>query len=87
MRNLSMKKFGTPIAAGPGVASETVGLLGAGVPFERVRGRAGRGVVFFGAGGASTRWSPRSLSESHPEVEVEVLSFLLELDASRQPSA
>jgi hypothetical protein len=50
-----MKKFGTPIAAAPGVASETLGLLDVGVPFERVRGRAGRGVVFFGAGGASTR--------------------------------
>ena len=30
MRNLSMKKFGTPTAAGPGWASEKVGLLGAG---------------------------------------------------------
>src|SRR3954471_13251209 len=30
MRNLSMKKFGTPTGAGPGVASEKVGLLGVG---------------------------------------------------------
>ena len=27
-----MKKFGTPIAAGPGVASENVGLAGVGAP-------------------------------------------------------
>ena len=49
-----MKKFGTPIAAAPGVASESVGLLGAGVPFERVRGRVGTVGVF----GAVTLWSP-----------------------------
>src|SRR5919202_483003 len=30
MRNLSMKKFGTPTGAGPGWASEKFGLLGAG---------------------------------------------------------
>jgi hypothetical protein len=34
MRNLSMKKFGTPICAGPGVASEKVGFDGAGEPSE-----------------------------------------------------
>ena len=34
-----MKKFGTPIWAGPGWASEKVGLLGDGVPFEFVVGR------------------------------------------------
>src|SRR5215213_3297541 len=32
MRNLSMKKFGTPIGAAPGVASEKVGLLSVGAP-------------------------------------------------------
>ena len=32
MRNLSMKKFGTPIGAGPGSASESVGLLTVGWP-------------------------------------------------------
>src|SRR3954447_13588653 len=32
MRNLSMKKFGTPIGAGPGRASEKVGLAGVGTP-------------------------------------------------------
>ena len=32
MRNFSMKKFGTPMRAGPGVASETVGLSSVGEP-------------------------------------------------------
>src|SRR4051794_30083997 len=32
MRNLSMKKFGTPIVAGPGWASEKLGLSTVGVP-------------------------------------------------------
>src|SRR6476661_5925122 len=32
MRNLSMKKFGTPIGAAPGVASEKVGFSIVGVP-------------------------------------------------------
>ena len=32
MRNLSMKKFGTPIGAGPGSASESVGLPSVGWP-------------------------------------------------------
>src|SRR6476469_6330777 len=32
MRNLSMKKFGTPIGAAPGVLSEKVGLLSEGEP-------------------------------------------------------
>src|SRR3954454_23069611 len=32
IRNLSMKKFGTPIGAGPGRASEKVGLAGVGTP-------------------------------------------------------
>src|SRR3954447_7192033 len=32
MRNFSMKKFGTPGSAGPGVATERVGSLGVGVP-------------------------------------------------------
>ena len=32
MRNFSMKKFGTPIAAAPGCAREKVGLLGVGDP-------------------------------------------------------
>ena len=32
MRNLSMKKFGTPMRAGPGVDSEKVGLAGVGEP-------------------------------------------------------
>ena len=35
-----MKKFGTPIASGPGVASEKLGFVGAGAPV---------GVVSFGA--------------------------------------
>src|SRR5436189_3493979 len=32
MRNFSMKKFGTPIGAGPGVAEEKLGFCGVGVP-------------------------------------------------------
>ena len=32
MRNFSMKKFGTPIGAGPRSAIETVGLSSVGVP-------------------------------------------------------
>ncbi len=35
MRNLSMKKFGTPIGAGPGSASEKPGLSGVGWPSTR----------------------------------------------------
>jgi hypothetical protein len=34
MRNFSMKKFGTPIAAGPGMASEKPGLDGVGMPLS-----------------------------------------------------
>src|ERR1700748_1182099 len=37
MRNLSMKKLGTPIGAGPGRASESVGLPRVGVPSGWVR--------------------------------------------------
>src|SRR3954463_8975602 len=85
IRNLSMKKFGTPTAAGPTVASETVGLLGVGVPFERVRGRVGSGAGF-GAGGASTRCPPRSLFEPHPTLEVEPLLIVLDAFELRQPS-
>jgi hypothetical protein len=31
-----MKKFGTPIGAGPGVASAKLGFVGAGAPFDWV---------------------------------------------------
>jgi len=43
IRNWSMKKFGTPIGAGPGVASEKVGFSGVGTPPAPVGplGRAG----------------------------------------------
>ena len=51
MRNLSMKKFGTPIGAGPTVASEYPGFAGVGTPsgswsrgVSRRRGRAAVGV-------------------------------------------
>ena len=40
-----MKKFGTPIGAGPTVASEKLGLVGAGAPVE---------VVSFGASTLTT---------------------------------
>src|SRR4051812_42638890 len=80
-----MKKFGTPTGAGPTVASETGGLLGVGVPFERGGGRGGSGARL-GAGGASTRCSPRRCFESHPLLEVESLPFLLEAFELRQSS-
>ena len=50
MRNLSMKKFGTPTRAAPTVASEKFGLVGAGDPSEWVRTGAwttGVGIVRF----------------------------------------
>src|SRR4051812_9333587 len=47
MRNFSMKKFGTPGSAGPGVATERVGSLGVGVPsgLRRAGGAAGVAVA------------------------------------------
>jgi hypothetical protein len=65
MRNLSMKKFGTPTRAGPGVASEKVGFEGAGEP---------SGLESFGAGttvGASVGFGFGAAEQSRPEVEVE----------------
>src|SRR3954462_13812123 len=41
MRNLSMKKFGTPIGAAPGVAREKLGFAGVGTPSGRRTGRRG----------------------------------------------
>src|SRR3954451_13543901 len=63
MRNLSMKKFGTPPFAGPGGANEQVGFVGAGEPLALVSFGAGTGVTT-GAGADGTL--------RHPEVEVEV---------------
>src|SRR3954451_18597001 len=68
MRNLSMKKFGTPIRAGPGMASEKVGFEGAGEP---------SGLLSFGAGttvGGSVVGG--AVEQSRPEVEVEGLPLL-----------
>src|SRR3954452_3697751 len=45
MRNFSMKKFGTPIGAGPGTATESVGLVGVGTPCA-VRSLAARSFAF-----------------------------------------
>src|SRR3954453_305190 len=70
MRNLSMKKFGTPIRAGPGVASEKVGFVGAGEPSVLFRRGVGTttggdfGVAGFGA-----------TEQFRPEVEVECPAF------------
>src|SRR3954452_15795709 len=61
MRNFSMKKFGTPIAAGPGWASEKDGLEAVGVP-SGVRALASR----------SWRWAPRSSTVLAPS---RVLAF------------
>src|SRR3954462_15370335 len=60
-----MKKFGTPMWAGPGVASEKLGLVGAGEP---------SGLLSAGAGGiaASFVGAVESLAHSRPEVEVEL---------------
>ena len=55
MRNFSMKKFGTPIAAGPGWASEKLGLSTVGAP-SGVRALAVR----------SSRWAPRSSTRLAP---------------------
>jgi hypothetical protein len=47
-----MKKFGTPIGAGPGSASEKVGLVGWGAPVEERSVEAGcclRGLATFPA--------------------------------------
>ncbi len=57
-----MKKFGTPIFAGPGVASEKLGFEGAGLPSTFVSfGTWTVGVSDFG-----------SSTLTHPEAEVEV---------------
>src|SRR6478752_6785354 len=40
MRNLSMKKLGTPIGAGPGSASERLGFVSAGLPSALVSASA-----------------------------------------------
>src|SRR3954471_164076 len=55
MRNFSMKKFGTPIAAGPGWAREKEGSAVVGVP-SGVRAFASR----------SWRWAPRSSTRLAP---------------------
>src|SRR3954447_80649 len=88
MRNLSMKKFGTPMRAGPGCASVKPGLAGAGLPSAWVTGAGATTAVVrsFGAAAlraAAVRRAPalrrsaaRSLLtrfESHREAEVEAL--------------
>ena len=45
MRNLSMKKFGTPIGAAPGIASEKLGLPSVGVPSSARPGGVARGLL------------------------------------------
>src|SRR3954454_22809422 len=45
MRNFSMKKLGTPMRAGPGCASESVGFWSVGEPSELRVGFAGSGVA------------------------------------------
>jgi hypothetical protein len=80
-----MKKFGTPIGAGPGVDSEKVGFDGAGEPSEFVwTGAGAAGVV--GTGSAGDGFD--DFLQSLPEVEVE--EQLFEVDpapASRLPFA
>src|SRR3954470_16585337 len=67
IRNLSMKKFGTPTRAAPTVASEKLGLVGAGDPSEWVRTGAwttGTGLC------ASSRAAAHSLAEVESEPEM-----------------
>src|SRR5689334_20362022 len=52
MRNLSMKKFGTPIAAGPGSAGVKVGFAGVGVPSARCSGPVGSAATGVAAAGS-----------------------------------
>src|SRR4051794_34629245 len=63
-----MKKFGTPIRAGPGVESEKVGFVGAGEPSWLVSAGAGAGVV------AGVLF-PVVWCLSRPEVESECLTL------------
>ena len=67
MRNLSMKKFGTPIGAAPGVASGTAGSRGSGC---RRRARSRRGVS-----PPRTSLGAFESRRSHSEAVVEVESF------------
>src|SRR5690242_9100633 len=63
MRKWSMKKFGTPICAGPGVASEKVGFAGVGAPLACC---GGGGAAFFCAG--LTRPEPDAWLSALPAV-------------------
>jgi hypothetical protein len=70
MRNLSMKKFGTPIGRGPGTASERPGLVSAGAPSASRRSlprrRAGRSPAPPRASASSTT-SPVTASTVSPD--------------------
>ena len=78
MRNLSMKKFGTPTRAGPGVASEKVGFETAGLP---------SGFASFGAG-VRRRWCESSLSStSIPQPRREVEGEVLPVSPSQSPAS
>ncbi|MEA2282979.1 MAG: hypothetical protein QOK21_3586 [Solirubrobacteraceae bacterium] len=80
-----MKKFGTPIGAGPGVASEKVGFDGAGEPSEFVWTGAGAPGVAE-AGSDCAGWD--DFLQPRPEVEVEEQLFDVEpAPASRLPFA
>src|SRR3954469_1364064 len=75
MRNLSMKKFGTPIGAAPGVAREKFGFAGVGTPSGR---RTGRRVPTAGGWGRRGVCERRWVCEracvwrrAHPEALVE----------------
>src|SRR5215213_2542895 len=70
-----MKKFGTPMGAGPTVASEKPGFVGAGAPVGVVS--CGASIVTAGASVLlrSSR-SRRSALQSRPEVELEHLRIL-----------
>src|SRR4051794_30383922 len=65
-----MKKFGTPIGAGPGVASEKVGFDAAGEPSEFVWTGVGA-AGFAGAGSECAGFDGFDDSFLHPRLEVE----------------
>ncbi len=61
MRNLSMKKFGTPMGAAPGMATERAGLEMVGVP-SAATGAAGLSSALRWARAARSRCEPGALS-------------------------
>src|SRR3954465_8812646 len=82
MRNLSMKKFGTPIGAAPGLASERGGVSSVGGPAPW---RPGEGTCL--ARRRALRTFSRTVSRTVPtEVSVFARTFFLTLTVTSPPS-